>query len=123
MSSGRSSQAVDFVAQLRLRIDPEDGRLQKYLRWWHGSSRLKVGDRALAEAIRGRERFLTVKQAGIEDPLEVDPGSPIELLEVSLSSEMLDELRRAGYSNHPLHKTPSLVRLRVDGPATPEPGR
>jgi hypothetical protein len=87
-----SQDARQAIARVRFRED-EQGELQVYTRFPGGSSRSGLGDRSLAELLRGRWDEVLVEQLGAADVVAVAPDRPAVLLRLTLPGNLQDEAR------------------------------
>lgn len=87
-----SSFAREFIARVRFRED-EQGILQVYSRTSGGSGRAGLGDRHLAELLRGRWGEILVEQLGAADLVAFEPDRRAVFLRLTLPDGMQDEAR------------------------------
>jgi hypothetical protein len=86
-SSGSSS---DSIARVVFRED-KNGMLEIYSRFSQGSSRSSVGDKSLADLMRGRWETLRVEQAGSKRTALLEPNKPYTLLRLTLPEDLQAE--------------------------------
>ncbi len=91
--SGWSSDARDFIFRVRFRED-KDGPIQVYTQFQGGSSRMSLGDKALAEIVRGRWDRLRVEQLGAGGLVTLDADRPTALLKLTMPDDMQSEARK-----------------------------
>jgi hypothetical protein len=109
-SSWGGSSSMELIARVRFRDDPERG-LEVFTHFAGGSSRMGVGDKALAERLRGRWDKVLVDQRG-RDHLEiVDPKQSTVLLRLILP---LDPVRNDNFTS----PAPFFWELTLGPPST-----
>jgi hypothetical protein len=91
-STSSSSAATELIARVRLRED-EQGQLQVYTHFGGGSSRMGVGDKALAERLRGRWGRVRVEQLGAPELAVLGPDQTTVLLRLTLPDDLEAEAR------------------------------
>jgi hypothetical protein len=117
-SSNSSSTSREFIARVRIR--ETQGKLEVYDHELNGSSRGGLGDKALAQLIRGRTDQIRVKQLGTDQIVAIGPGETAVLLQLTLSEELEAEGRKTldYFDNHSLN--PVIFRLEL-GPEKRKP--
>jgi hypothetical protein len=88
-----SSSSTEFIARVVFRQD-EQGLLQVYTHFSGGSSRSGLGDKALAELLRGRWDKIRVEQLGAPDLAALGPNQPAVLLRLTLPDDLQAEARK-----------------------------
>ena len=113
--SWSSSDPMDFIARVRFRED-EQGVMNVYTRFAHGSSRSGVGGPELARLLREHARELKVEQVGKPGVAVLDPKgkTPTVLLRVALP----ESLRDKPLPDLPAPFFPNLVELTVGPPGS-----
>jgi hypothetical protein len=92
-STSSSSGSTELIARVRLRED-EQGLLQVYDHFGGGSSRMGIGDKALAELLRGRWDRVRVEQIGAPELAVVGPDQTVVLLRLTLPDDLEAEARK-----------------------------
>jgi hypothetical protein len=87
-SSSGVSQPHEFIARLRIR-EGERGDLQAFTSFYGGSSLMSLGDKSLADFVRGRERELEVEQLAADGPVTISPTQAATLLKIRLSEKLV----------------------------------
>jgi hypothetical protein len=88
--SNSNTKPSDSIARVVLRED-KNGLLEIYSRFSRGSSRTNMGEKALADLLRGRWESLRVEQAGAGGTARLDPKKPYTLLRLTLPEDMQAE--------------------------------
>lgn len=95
--SGESwhSSAVEFTARVRLR-ENEQGELGvfSFSKQQDDNCWVKLGDRELAELLRGREGQIQVEQLGLERDAVIEPDEVVTVLRLTLSDDMKQEAEK-----------------------------
>lgn len=82
-SGSPSAKSRDFVARVRFREDDE-GRLQVGVNFGGNSSRVSLGDRSLADLLRGRWDEILVDRPGVADTAVIEPDRSAVLVRLTL---------------------------------------
>ena len=92
-STSSSSGTSEFIARVRFRED-EQGLIQVYTHFGGSSSRMGIGDRALADLLRGRWDGLRVEQLGATEPAVLGPDQTAVVLRLTLPDDLHAEARK-----------------------------
>jgi hypothetical protein len=92
-STSLRSGSTEIIARVRLRED-EQGQLHVYSHFAGGSSRMGVGDKALADLLRGRWDRVRVEQVGAPELAVFGPDQTIVLLRLTLPDDLEAEARK-----------------------------
>ena len=118
-STSWSSDPDEFIARVRIRED-DQGRLEIYSHFSGGSSRMSLGDKSLADLLRGRWDEVRVEQLGAGDVAAIDPGRPEVLLRLTLPETMRDGRDGSSTLTWSERHVPVLLNLQL-GPTAPKP--
>jgi hypothetical protein len=88
-----STPSLDFIARVRIREDTQ-GVLQLNTRFAGGGSQIGLGDKTLAELLRGRWDKIRVEQLGAAGLSVVEPDKSAVLLRLTLPGDLRDEARK-----------------------------
>ncbi len=91
-SSTVSSEPRDFIARVRFRED-DAGRLQVHTSFGSSSGRSSLGDRPLADLLRGRWSGILVERPGVAETAVIEPGKPTVLLRLTLPEDLREAAR------------------------------
>jgi hypothetical protein len=118
-STSWSSGPSEFIARVRFRED-DQGILNVYTHFGGSSSRMGIGDKALAGLLRGRWDRVRVEQLGALDLAVIKPDQPAVLLRLTLP----DDLQREAAEKLPSYErsrfVPVLFELNL-GPEASKP--
>jgi hypothetical protein len=92
-STSSSSGPSEFIARVRFRED-EQGLIQVYTHFGGGSSRMGIGDKALAELLRGRWDRVRIEQIGAPEVAVFGPDQTAVLLRLTLHDDLEAEARK-----------------------------
>lgn len=114
-----SSSSVPTEAILRVRFRQSDkGYLDVYTKALHGSSRLSIGDKALADLLRGRWGEIKVEQAGAKEVFVIGQDEKVSLIKLTLPDAMQEEAKRKLSASILKNRIPVLYDLKL-GTAKP----
>ena len=118
--SAWSTDARDFIARVRFRED-EQGRIQVYTQFHGGSSRMSLGDEALARLVHGRWDKIRVEQLGLGEVATIEPDQPAVLLKLTMPDDMQAEARK-GLPPYDREKyVPTFFEIGLDPEKKPKP--
>lgn len=122
-SAGHSSSSTtveprEFIARVRIREDDE-GLLNVYDQFSGGSSRGVLGDKALADLVRGRWDEIVVEQIGADGQATIDPDGSAVLLRLKLPEVLQAEARSMKHPSQSARCVPVLFEFRLGPPPPP----
>lgn len=114
-----SSTSQDFITRVRFRED--QGLLHVYDHYAGGSSRGSLGEKSLADLLRGRWDKLQVEQLGSSGVAMLDPDEPAVLLQVTLPEAVQAEAlaKLSPSSNQAFNPVLFQIEIGPEKPKTP----
>jgi len=88
--SSKRPDAIEFIARVRFR-ENDDGRLNVFTKQANGSGRLALGDRRLADLLRGRWDEIQVEQLGSDGSVAIATDEVATLLRLTFSEDLKRE--------------------------------
>lgn len=113
--STTSSASNESIARMRIR-EGEDGLLEIYWRFTGGSTRMRLGDHALAKLLHGRWDRILVEQLGSSDVASLDPDQPAILVRLTLPEDIQAEARKTLSEDAQKRFIPTLFELKLGPP-------
>lgn len=92
-SSSSATDPTEAIIRLRFR-DGDQGVLEVYVKGSGGSSRHGMGDKALADLLRGRWGEIEVEQMGSKEVAVIKPDEQVSLIKLTLPERMREEAKR-----------------------------